>query len=112
LLGICSAIYINEEANDVVQAILKHFDENPQDARFEQVIFIPSDKCHLFPKVCSNGGSIVVSSARRVQVFHGVVHEGALLPTLLCCSNTSIPTLQCLLIAHDELLGVCVVSDE
>ncbi|CAB4017241.1 Hypothetical predicted protein, partial [Paramuricea clavata] len=50
LLGICSAIYINEEANDVVQAILKHFDENPQDARFEQVIFIPSDKCHLFPK--------------------------------------------------------------
>ena len=29
----------------------------------------------------------LASSARRgsaVQVFHGVVHEGALLPTLLC----------------------------
>ena len=51
LLALCSSIYINEEANDVVQAILKHFDENPQDSRFEQVIFIPSDKCHLFPKV-------------------------------------------------------------
>ena len=54
-IGISSAIYINEEANDVVQAILKHYDENPQDSRFEQVIYIPLDKCHLFPKVTISG---------------------------------------------------------
>ena len=63
-VGLCSAIYINEEANEVVQAILKHFDENPQDSRFEQVIFIPSDKCHLFPKVCS----IICGSAFTFEV--------------------------------------------
>jgi hypothetical protein len=58
LFAVCSGIYINEEANDVVQAILKHFDENPQDSRFEQVIFIPSDKCHLFPKVWATSSEV------------------------------------------------------
>lgn len=45
------SISLNDEAEELLMSILKEYEENPQDPRFEHVVQTPLEKCHLFPKV-------------------------------------------------------------
>ena len=46
-----SGVYISEDAHNVLRRVLEDFEENPQNSRYDHVIFTDSTDCKFLPKV-------------------------------------------------------------